>query len=112
MFITFDQIYVATFIFALGFIFAIILGIFDFSIRNNALIIVKNVLVFLLYLLMAFFYCFLSVKLNFPTFRVYMPIAFFFGLYFERKTLHLPLAKLYKKLYNRYIVKKVKNDGR
>ena len=110
MFITFDQFYVATFIFALGFLFSIVLGFFDFSMRNNALIIIKNVLVFLLYLLVAVLYCFLSIKLNFPTFRIYMPIAFFLGLYLERKTLHLPLAKLYKKLYNRYIVKKVKND--
>ena len=112
MFITFDQIYVATFIFALGFIFSIILGFFDFPIQKKAFVIIKNLLIFLLYLIFALLYCFLSIKLNFPTFRVYMPIAFFLGLYTEWKTFRLPLANLYKKLYNRYIVKKVKNDGR
>ena len=41
-----------------------------------------------------------------------MPISFFLGLYSERKTLRLVLAKLYKKLYNKFRIKKVKNDGR
>ena len=112
MFVTFDQFYVATFIFALGFVFAIILGVFDVPIRSNIYIAVKNILVFVLFLTVSILYCYLAVKLNFPTFRVYMPIIFFLGLYCEKKTLHLPLAKLYKKLYNKYIVKKVKNDRR
>lgn len=112
MFITFDQFYVATFIFALGFVFSFFLSFFDIPVRNKFLIIIKNVFVFILFLAVSLFYCFLSVKLNFPNFRLYMPIMFFLGLYLERKTLRLLLAKSYKKLYNIFKVKKVKNDGR
>ena len=112
MFVTYDQFYVATFLFALGFIFSAVLGVFDIPVQNKALLIVKNVIIFLLFIIISVIYCILSVKLNFPSFRIYMPILFFLGLYSERKTLRLVLAKLYKKLYNKFRIKKVKNDGR
>lgn len=58
--------------------------------------------------LLTILYIFLSFKFNFPSIRAYMILGVLLGLYIYFETLHIPLAKLLKTVYN-IIVKKCKN---
>ena len=103
MFVTKSQIYVATFLFGVGFFVGIIINFLYFFINKIPFRLLRAVMQFLLCLLLIFTYyiCYFYAKL--PNYAIYMPIFFLLGWFVERKTLHSVLAYCLKKVYNSII---------
>ena len=100
MFVTYEQFYVATLTFAMGYIFAIIYGVCIFPFDYLKSRVLKAIVSVIICLLFTCVYYYIYVVKKFPDFRIYMPICVVLGFYAERKTLHLPLANSLKKVYN------------
>lgn len=55
------------------------------------------------FILLTILYIFLNFRFGFPNIRFYMLLGVFAGLYIYFETLHIPLAKLLKTVYNRVV---------
>ena len=73
-------------------------------ISNKIIILILDLFCFIF---STIFYIFIGFKFQFPNLRAYMLLGFLLGLFIYFETLHIPLAKLLKRVYN-IISKKMK----
>ena len=101
--VTFNQFYISIFLFSLGYLSFLVFDlIFIFFDRDKKIVkILIPILEFVLLTFLSVLYVYFSFILKFPTIRVYMPFAFFVGVFLERKSFYLILANLRLKLYNK-----------
>ena len=91
---------------------------FLFYVINYIKLIIKpeifcKILDFVTMLIISFLYVVYSKRLNFPSFRLYMPFGVLLGLVCYFKSFNIILAKAQKKFYNKYIKNKGnKGNGR
>ena len=83
--------------------------------QNKIFIFIRDILFFPL---LAVMYVITSLKYNFPSFRLFLPVGTLLGFYLYLKSFHKPVAFLLKKGYNLIWTKlkikkgKIKNDKR
>lgn len=102
MFVTANQIY----IFIATIIFGIIAGFPLGFIRKKLKKCIKNRIILtdvLWFLTISVAYIFYSFALNFPSFRIYMPLGVLFGMYLYIIFLNNILEKVFVKCYNKFI---------
>ena len=111
MFVSEGQLVIFIFCVALGFLIGIIWSIFSILREVFQLRIFRLFLDVLFFVVSILFYVLYANLLNFPSFRFYMPIGVFIGLFFYCESFHYILAKCIKRLYNitvKYTVKVIK----
>ena len=108
--VTFDQFFVFTALFSLGFIFGMVYFFIISPFEKKKSFYLKNIVSIILFIILFLVYQTLSVYYKFPNFRWYMPCSILLGFIVYYKTFRVMLAKLLIKVYNILISKRYSND--
>ena len=107
MFATANQFYYFCACVSFGLIFGFFYNIYVFIRGKNGFyfFIISDIIIYLIFSIIFAYYAYL---LDFPNFRIYMPIGVFFGKILYEITFKILLAKIVKKGYNIFKRKKGK----
>ncbi len=102
MFVTFNQIYVFLACISFGVLSGVVYSpLIAVKERINKLP-VSILIDFIYFFLLSIGYLIYSFSFNFPSFRAYMIAGVFLGIFLYLKSFRFMLAKVEKRLYNRY----------
>ena len=98
-----NQFYIFVILFLLGLTFGVIHSILTTPFEVKKSILIKNLLNFLVFLILTLTFIIVYDKFKMPNFRVYMYFSVLLGFFISYKTFRIWLAKILKKVYNKIV---------